>query len=218
MKEKQKVFHLIILDESGSMQSIKDETISGFNELIQNIGHKEKEFPGQEHRVSLFTFNNSGIKALLFNKKPGKLMPLNHNNYRPNSLTPLYDAMATAINRLRAETDQFPGASVLVNVITDGLENASKEYSGETIKKLVEELTQKNWTFVYMGANHDVFKMSASLSISNYLSFDTKDLKNTLHNVDRCMVSYCRKIENNQDATDGFFDAQDKRQKQEKED
>lgn len=61
MEAKQKVFNLIILDESGSMQSIKSATISGFNEVVQTIKGMEMQFPEQEHFISLVTFNGIGI-------------------------------------------------------------------------------------------------------------------------------------------------------------
>ena len=61
----QKVYNLIILDESGSMESIKTEIISAFNEIVQNIKGLEEKFPGQEHFVSFVTFNSLGIKPFL---------------------------------------------------------------------------------------------------------------------------------------------------------
>jgi hypothetical protein len=64
---------------------------------------------------------------------------------------------------------------VLVTIFTDGEENASKEFSGKAIKKLVEDLKEKNWTFTYIGTDHDVEKMAETLSIQNSMNFTNSD-------------------------------------------
>ncbi|MEO6682121.1 MAG: hypothetical protein ABIN48_04785 [Ginsengibacter sp.] len=66
MGEKHQVHNLIILDESGSMQSIKTTIIQGFNEIVQTVKGIEKEFPEQEHFISLLSFNGFGNKLLHF--------------------------------------------------------------------------------------------------------------------------------------------------------
>ena len=85
--------------------------------------------------------------------------------------TALYDAMGISLNALRkkvAEDDK-----VLVTVVTDGYENASKEYSGKAIKALVDELKAKGWVFAYIGANQDVEAVAATISITNVMNFET---------------------------------------------
>ena len=81
--------------------------------------------------------------------------------------------MGMSLNALRkkvADEDK-----VLVTVITDGYENASREYSGKAIKALVEELKTKGWVFAYIGANHNVEAAAASMSITNTMSFKATD-------------------------------------------
>lgn len=68
MYNKQKIFNLIILDESGSMQSIKQPTIDGFNETVQTIKGIQQQHPEEEHYITLVTFNGLGIKALPSNQ------------------------------------------------------------------------------------------------------------------------------------------------------
>ena len=70
---KHNVFNLIILDESGSMDSIKSATINGFNEVVQTVKGVEKQFTEQEHFISLVTFNGLGVKTLLWNEPVAKL-------------------------------------------------------------------------------------------------------------------------------------------------
>jgi len=147
MKKKHQVHNLIILDESGSMASIKNSIIQGFNELVQTIQGIEKQFPEQEHFVSFVSFNGLGQKLLHFIDPASKLKQIDDSSYNPASLTPLYDAMGFSINKLNQVLNGQTDYNVLVTILTDGEENDSKEFSGSDIKKLVEQLKQNHWTF-----------------------------------------------------------------------
>lgn len=174
--EKQQVHNLIILDESGSMESIKTTIISGFNELVQSIKGIQVQFPEQEHFISIVSFNSFGNKILNFMDSVSKLNTIDSSSYSPNATTPLFDAMGFSLTKLKNELQSKANFNVLVTILTDGEENASKEYSGTAIKKLIDELSEENWTFTYIGTDHDVEKMAANLSIKNTMSFD----KNTV--------------------------------------
>lgn len=167
-----KVYNLVILDESGSMEAIKPAIISGFNELVQTIRLGQANFPDQQHFVSLVTFNGAGIKTLLDRQSVDSLPQLNGQNYRPDTSTPLFDAMGSSLNALRQATAQEQDAWHLVTILTDGEENASRECSGKAISELVKELDKGNWTFTYIGANHDVMATAAHLNIKNTMAFD----------------------------------------------
>lgn len=171
MDTKRKIFNLIILDESGSMQSIKQSTIEGFNETAQTIKGIQQQNPGEEHYITLVTFNGLGIKTLLSNQPVTELTEINGERYLPNAGTPLYDAMGFALKRLRTQLELIKNYKVLVTIFTDGEENASKDFNGEAIKRLVEELKVQQWTFTYIGANHDVQKFARDLSIHNAVAF-----------------------------------------------
>ncbi|WP_297901454.1 vWA domain-containing protein [uncultured Parabacteroides sp.] len=163
-----KVFNLIILDESGSMQSIKKEAIDSVNETVQTIRFAEKKNEDQEHCVSLVTFNDN-IKTV-YDCVPAKdVKEVTAETYRPDCCTALYDAMGMSLNALRlkvAEDDR-----VLVTIVTDGCENSSQEYNGKAIKALVDELKGKGWVFAYIGANQDVEQVAATISITNTMIF-----------------------------------------------
>lgn len=166
---KQRVFNLIILDQSGSMCSIARETVNGLNETMQTIRSAQRKHPEQQHFVSLVAFNSDEQRYLYDLVEAERAEDLSADRYRPACCTPLYDAMGNAITRLAkhvADTD-----AVLVTIITDGYENASVEYDNKSIKALVESFKNKNWIFTYIGANQDVEKVAMTISVTNTLNF-----------------------------------------------
>lgn len=166
---KTRIFNLVIIDESGSMQSIKRQAIDSVNETFQTIRSAQTKHEDQEHYVSLVTFND--YVNIVYNCVPiEEVENFTSENYNPDCLTALYDAMGRSLNVLRrkvADVDR-----VLVTIVTDGLENASKEYNSLGINSLVSELKSKGWVFAYIGANHDVERVATKISISNTMSFE----------------------------------------------
>lgn len=170
---KTQVFNVIILDKSGSMESIRQAAISGFNETLNGIKNAQKKFADtQDHYVSLLTFCDCE-KKYVFDKVPvTEARALTTKDYQPCCCTPLYDAMGFTLTSMKNHVSCIEDAVVVVTIITDGLENASKEYTGLAVKKLVEELKGKGWTFTYMGANQDSIEVAFTLSIRNARNFD----------------------------------------------
>ena len=205
---KTRIFNLIIIDESGSMQSIKRAAIDSVNETIQTIRSAQRKHEDQEHYVSLVTFNDD-VKTIYECVPVDEVKELTAESYLPDCCTALYDAMGISLNVLRkkvAEEDK-----VLVTVVTGGCENASKEYSGKAIKALVDELKTKNWVFAYIGANQDVGAVAATISITNVMKFETTT-EGTQAMTDRVNESrvcfYCRISDPNFDideANKNFF-------------
>ena len=170
---KTQVYNLIILDKSGSMGSIAKAAISGFNETVGGIRSAQERFNDtQEHFVSLMIFCDCE-KTLVYDKVPvAEVKELTSKEYRPCCCTPLYDAMGISINALYKAIKDKDDATAVVTVITDGLENASKEYSGAAIKALVERMkNEEGWNFAYIGTNQDVEAVSHQLSIDNHMAF-----------------------------------------------
>ena len=174
---KMQVYNLIILDKSGSMGSIANAAISGFNETVGGIRSAQERFKDtQEHFVSLMVFCDCA-KTMVYDRVPvERVKELTSKEYRPCCCTPLYDAMGLSINDLYNAIKDMDDATAVVTVITDGLENASKEYSGQAIKALVERMkNEEGWNFAYIGTNQDVEATSGSLSIDNHMAFIDDD-------------------------------------------
>ena len=166
----QKIYNLIILDESGSMQSIKPQAITGLNETFQTIESAQDKYENQSHYVTLVSFNSYKVKTIYDCCPVHHIKELPSTDYQPSACTPLYDAMGISLTKLKTEVKDED--NVLVTIITDGYENASREYSGKAIAQLVEELKAKGWIFTYIGANQDVEKEASSMSINNSMRFN----------------------------------------------
>jgi Mg-chelatase subunit ChlD len=207
MQNTHKVFNLIILDESGSMESIKKTIIEGFNEVVQTVQGVAAQYPEQEHRISLVSFNGLGIKTIHHNELVTELTAIDDAKYQPAASTPLYDAMGEGIATLRREVEKLDRYNVLVTILTDGEENASKEYNGKAIKALIEELKEKNWTFTYIGANHDVEKFALTLSITNTMTFQANEgsMQDMFAKEKKARNLYSKNIRDNKSTTDNFY-------------
>lgn len=172
MKAKHQVHNLIILDESGSMDRIKRPIIQGFNELVQSIKGMEAQFPDQAHFISFVSFNSFRNEIHHFVEPVKLLDEIDDSKYRPDAMTPLYDAMGFSINKLKYHLEKVADYNVLVTIMTDGEENSSREYTGSAIQGMVRELKKDRWTFTYIGTDHDISSVAATLAIDNTLTFD----------------------------------------------
>lgn len=167
---KQRVFNLIILDESGSMVTIAKQAVSGLNETFQTIRNAQKEHQEQQHFISLVTFNSSKIRTVLNRQPVDCEKEIKWTDYYPNSGTPLYTAMGESITELKEHVNNDD--VVLVTIITDGMENASWKYSGSDIKKLVGDLKEKGWVFAYIGTNQDVDAVADDMGIRSRMYYE----------------------------------------------
>ena len=170
---KQRVFNLIILDESGSMATIAKQAVSGLNETFQTIRNAQKEHQEQQHFISFVTFNSARIRDVMNRQKVDSDKKLKWTDYRPDDCTPLFDAMGRSLNELKHHVGDED--VVLVTIITDGYENASREYSGRDIKNLVAELKAKGWVFAYIGTNQDVDAVADDMGIRSRMSYEYSD-------------------------------------------
>ena len=169
----QRVFNLIILDESGSMSSIEKQAVSGLNETFQTIRNAQKEHQEQQHFISFVTFNSAKIRTVMNRQTVDSDKKLKWTDYQPDECTPLFDAMGRSLNDLKKHVNDED--VVLVTIITDGYENASREYCGRDIKNLVAELKARGWVFAYIGTNQDVDAVADDMGIRSRMSYEYSD-------------------------------------------
>jgi uncharacterized protein YegL len=157
---------IIVLDRSGSMSSIKTDMEGGFKTFLE----KQKKEPG-ECLVSLYQFDN--IYEAVFEAKP--IGQVDEIVLVPRGWTALRDAIGKTINSVgerlaKTPEDERPEVIILV-VITDGMENASKEFSAAQIKEMVTHQTEKyDWKFIFLGANQDAVLTGSEYGTSKGLS------------------------------------------------
>ena len=170
--EIKRIINLIILDASGSMESIYNQALCGTNETIQTIRLGQKDHPELQQCLTLASFNSGKdyLKVKYSVAPIDEVKEITKEDYVACGCTALYDAMGEMISELKRKLT--PEDRVLVTVITDGYENSSTHWSGPQIKSLVEELRHEGWTFTYIGANQDVEAVAGSMGIRNTLAFE----------------------------------------------
>ena len=161
--------HIIcILDRSGSMSSIMSDSIGGFNQFIKN----QKNLPS-EATISIQLFDDKH-EALYECVDLKEVKEITNQQWNPRGTTALYDAIGKTINRDKVTLNRLGSkapSKVLVCVVTDGFENASKEYKREDIQKLIQSCEKEDWNFIYLAANQDAFAVGQSFGISRGNTF-----------------------------------------------
>lgn len=136
---------VFLLDRTGSMSTVKAETISGFNGYLDTL----KGAPNTT--ITVVQFDTLGIDKLCDGVAVAKCPRLNDDNYQPRAMTPLYDALGRTISETRGHKG-LQGHKVLFITLTDGEENASTEWTSDKVKALIKECEdQDKWTFAYIG-------------------------------------------------------------------
>ncbi len=143
---------IFVMDRSGSMSGSEEDTIGGFNSFIQR--EKDKNL---NTRVTTVLFDDQ--YEVLYKRKPiNEVDELTRNEYWVRGCTALLDAIGKTINTLDREIDN----KVLFVIMTDGMENASREFSKEKIRNLIGN---HNWEFIYIGADIDSYTEAGNIGI-----------------------------------------------------
>ena len=171
---------VFILDRSGSMGGLESDTIGGYNSMLSK---QKKEKTG---KVSVTTVLFDDQYELLYNQVPiEKVSPMTEEEYYVRGSTALLDAIGKTVMQVKANQDKKEiKDKVLFVIITDGMENASREYRVEQVKKLIEERKEKdNWEFLFLGANIDAIGAAKDLGIDSSRAVRFKsDKKGTAKN------------------------------------
>ena len=166
---------VFILDKSGSMAGLVDDTIGGYNALLE----KNREAEG-EALVSTVLFDNSS-QVLHDRVDIAQVRPLTRKDYQPGGCTALLDAVGGAISYHQTVRKILPAelhpAHTLFCITTDGYENASCRYDYKQVKRLIEAAKEQGWEFMFLGANIDVAAEAGKLGIDEdcAVSFEATD-------------------------------------------
>ncbi len=178
---------VFILDRSGSMGGLESDTIGGFNSMI-----KEQKGKKGEAYVTTILFDNK--VETLHNRLPiKKVKPITEKDYFVRGTTALLDAVGSAVAKVDAARKDMakkdiPAHTVFV-ITTDGLENASREYTAKAVKSVIEKHKKEGWEFVFIGANMDAVEAAGRIGIDrenavNYVN-DGTGIKNVYGGVSK---------------------------------
>ena len=156
---------VFILDRSGSMQGLEKDTIGGFNSMLQ----KQAKVPGDAF-VSTILFDDRA-EVLHDRVKIQQVRPMTEKEYYVRGCTALLDAIGGAIHHIGnihkySRSEDVPEHTLFV-ITTDGMENASRRYSAQKVKNMIQRQKEKyGWEFLFLGANIDAVETAGHLGIA----------------------------------------------------
>lgn len=182
---------VLVVDESGSMYSLRSAVISSFNSFIE----EQKAGEGTAH-VTLYTFADE-VRTVLKDCDLREVKPLSRSNYEPNGCTALLDAIGTAIDetgeRLAAQPEEKRPGTVIVGIMTDGYENASTHYTWRGIAERIRHQKEKySWHFMFFGADKEAINAAVKMNIDRAESAVWK--AGDAEEVDTVMTSQSRRV------------------------
>lgn len=154
---------VIIIDKSGSMGGLESDVIGGYNKLIED----QRKLDGEVLVTTVF-FNHEF--TLIHNRENIKnVKTITKQDYQTSGCTALLDAVGSTVSSIKQiqeglKIEEIPEHTI-VSIMTDGLENSSKEYNYKQIKKLIETLKEAGWDFIFQAANIDAFEEGDKLGI-----------------------------------------------------
>lgn len=184
---------VFILDKSSSMGGLESDTIGGFNSMLE----KQKKVDGECYITTVLFDNNY---ELLHDRIDIRAVsPITEKEYYVGGSTALVDAIGRTINKIsyvqKHTSDEYRAEKVMFVIITDGMENASREYSSKQVKQMIEHHKSKyGWEFIFLGANIDAVETAGSFGIApdraqNFHS-DSKGIELNFKVVSEAMTSF----------------------------
>jgi uncharacterized protein YegL len=168
----------LVVDRSGSMESVRDDTIGGINTFIQ----KHKEDKNGEIRVTIAQFDNE-YKVVKDFVEIGEIKKFSRNNFRPRNSTALLDAIGKTVDdlgvKLASMKEEERPSKVIVGIITDGQENSSREYNVDDIRSRISHQQEVySWEFIFMGADLNSVDVASSYGFnpSTCMAYDKRNI------------------------------------------
>jgi hypothetical protein len=194
MKNKKTIYHFVV-DQSGSMSGSEGDTIEGFNSQLKTLKELNQLHLENQYIVSVTYFEDEVMDVIRF-ETIDNVQLLSRENYRPGGMTALLDGIGISIDAIRKKYEieiQQNSASVVMIILTDGGENASKYYSRNTIAEMISALDKTGkWTFSFLGADLDAVNASNNLNIrkENIVSFSKKNYAGIMDQMSTSIRNY----------------------------
>jgi uncharacterized protein YegL len=194
MKNKKTIYHFVV-DQSGSMSGSEGPTIEGFNSQLKTLQQLKSEYPDNEYIVSVTYFEDDVMDIVKF-ASIEQIQMLSRENYRPGGLTALLDGIGKSIEAIRSKYNQEIKedlASVVMVILTDGGENASRFYTRNRIADTIKELdVTGKWTFSFLGADLNALEASENLNIreENIISFSKENYDGIMNQMSSSIRNY----------------------------
>ncbi|MDX9668687.1 VWA domain-containing protein [Pseudomonas sp. P8_250] len=177
MRKNDVVEIVAIVDQSGSMSSVRDDAIGGFNTFLA-----DQQAQGDNARLTLVLFDDRYLVPVK-DVPIQEVQPLDHETYVPKGMT----AMNDAIGRVLVELEEKNPKKAIITILTDGAENASKEFNSVQIKSKIKAAEDRGWQVVFLAANIDAFAAGGSLGISGSNTFAFAANSQGVHEAFACM-------------------------------
>lgn len=196
---------IVVLDESGSMGCVEDTIVRGLNEFIQ----EQQKVPG-EAKMTLVTFSTT-MRTKIDGEDIQKVKLLVKEDFNPSGSTALYDAVAKTIDNVGKRLADMPEderpQSVIFQIITDGEENASREFTQkDVLDRITLQKEKYNWNFLFMAANIDASKAGNAIGINATLNFMSTD--NSARGMSKAYSTYSKSLRSGGSSADALKDAQ----------
>lgn len=171
MKTNDVVEILAIIDQSGSMDRVRDDAIGGFNTFLSS-----QQDLGDNARLTLVLFDDRYLVPIK-DEMIQLAQPLTRDTYRPMGWTAMNDAIGKALTELEEKNP----AKAIITILTDGIENASKEYTAAQVKEKIKAAEDRGWEVIFLAANIDAFAAGGSLGISRGNTYEFAATAQGLH-------------------------------------
>lgn len=177
-----------VIDRSGSMTPIRDDAIGGFNTFLK----EQQELPDKAN-ATVCLFDNEYI-LLHDGTDLTEVKPLTSKTYVPRGTTALYDAIGRTISAIDSRVSKSPDQKVVIAILTDGQENASREFNKTKIMDMIKAREKQGWLILYLSASANAFADASSIGVSsnNTMSFtaDSSGMRKAYSSMSFSTASY----------------------------
>ena len=167
-----KIYNLVILDRSGSMTPLREVAVQGYNETLDVIRAAQQQYNLEQQNLVTLTLFNHLVTDVYDCDTVQNIPNLLLQDYRPDGMTAMLDAIGISLTKLRNKLDSLQNATAVVTIISDGEENYSSIYKYKDIAAMVDTLKNQGVMFVFMGTNQNVQQTAEALHIDDYKIFE----------------------------------------------